>query len=171
MSWVRLPPVAPLFPVHVARDFPFCLPNLFSADAGLSLSPHLVRFDGKEARFLEGHEICRLATASEKAVPHVVPVVYVLDGEKIVIAMDYGTRKLKNLRENPVASLVVDDYEPNRAVFILGDCQILERGKEYIRLLKLLFNRFEFYRKNPWGEDESPIIVVTPSKVVSWGLR
>jgi len=75
--------VAPLFPVHVARDFPFCLPNLFSVDVGFSVSLHLVRFDGKEARFLEGHEICRLATASEKAVPHVVPVVYVLDGRRL----------------------------------------------------------------------------------------
>ena len=130
----------------------------------------MTKLGTEELKFLQRHEACRLATASKKAVPHVVPVVYALDGEKIVIVVDYETKKLKNLRENPVASLVVDDYEPNRAVFILGDCQILERGKEYLRLLKLLFNRFEFYRKNPWGEGESPIIVVTPSKVVSWGL-
>jgi nitroimidazol reductase NimA-like FMN-containing flavoprotein (pyridoxamine 5'-phosphate oxidase superfamily) len=131
----------------------------------------LVKLGGKRLKFLQNHEACRLATASRQAVPHVVPVVYALDGDRIVIAVDYATKKLKNLRENPIASLVVDDYEPNRAVFILGDCQIIERGKEYLRLLKVLFERFEFYRKNPWGEGESPIIVITPTKVVSWGLR
>lgn len=120
---------------------------------------------------MQSHEVCRLATASKKAVPHVVPVVYALDGNKIVIATDYKTKKLQNLKENPIASLVVDDYEPNRAIFVLGDCHLFERGKEYVRLLKILFDRFEFYRKNPWGEGESPILVVTPSKVVSWGLR
>ena len=30
--------------------------------------------------------------------------------------------------------------------------------------------RFEFYRKNPWGEGESPILGVTPKKTVSWGF-
>jgi hypothetical protein len=30
--------------------------------------------------------------------------------------------------------------------------------------------RFEFYRKNPWGEGESPIFRVIPEKAVSWGL-
>ena len=134
------------------------------------MSP-LAKLSGEELKFLQRHEVCRLATASKKAVPHVVPVVYALDRDKIVFVVDYETKKLKNLKENPVASLVVDDYEPSRAVFIQGDCQIFERGKEYLSLLRILFNRFEFYRKNPWGEGESPIIVVTPSKILSWGLR
>ena len=131
----------------------------------------MVRFSEKELRFLQKHEVCRLATASKEAVPHVVPVIYALDGDRFVIAVDYGTKKLKNVKENPVASLVVDDYGPNRAVFVLGKCQVVERGKEYLRLLKILFDRFEFYKKNPWGEGESPIFVVVPDKVLSWGLR
>lgn len=130
----------------------------------------MVKPSDKERKFLQSHDVCRFATASKKAVPHVVPVVYALDGGVFVIAVDYGTKKLQNLRENPVASLVVDDYDPNRAVFIQGRCLILERGKEYLRLLKILFDRFEFYRSNPWGEGESPILVVTPDKVTNWGL-
>jgi nitroimidazol reductase NimA-like FMN-containing flavoprotein (pyridoxamine 5'-phosphate oxidase superfamily) len=130
----------------------------------------LVKLSDKERRFLQSRIVCRFATASKEAVPHVVPVVYAMDGGAFVIAIDYGTRKLKNLRENPVASLVVDDYDPNRAVFVQGKCQVYERGKEYLRLLKILFDRFEFYRNNPWGEGESPILVVTPDKVTNWGL-
>jgi PPOX class probable F420-dependent enzyme len=124
----------------------------------------------KEIAFLNKREVCRLATASKDHMPHVIPVMYALDGEKVVVAIDYGTRKLKNLKANRKVSLVVDDYDPNRAVFIQGTCEILERGREYLRLLDILFKKFEAYREDPWGEGESPIISITPAKVVSWGL-
>jgi PPOX class probable F420-dependent enzyme len=122
----------------------------------------------KELAFLRGHELCRLATASKDAKPHVVPVIYALDGESIVIAIDYGTKKLRNLKENKRVALVVDEYRPNHAVMVEGDCEILERGKEYLRLLQILFDRFEYYRKNPWDEGESPILKVKPTKAVMW---
>lgn len=118
--------------------------------------------------FLKAHEVCRLATASKDAKPHVVPVVYALDGETVLVAIDYGTKKLKNLRENANVALVVDEYHPNKAVMVEGECEVLERGKEYLRLRQLLFDRFELYRKNPWGEGESPILRIRPMKVVSW---
>ncbi len=122
----------------------------------------------KQLAFLRKHDLCRMATASKDARPHVVPVIYALDGGDIIIAIDYGTKKLKNLRENGRVALVVDDYHPNRAVMVEGECEILERGKEYLRLLRILFDRFEFYRKNPWGEGESPILKVRPRKAVMW---
>jgi nitroimidazol reductase NimA-like FMN-containing flavoprotein (pyridoxamine 5'-phosphate oxidase superfamily) len=122
----------------------------------------------RQLAFLKARELCRLATASKEGKPHVVPVIYAMDGEDVVIAIDYGTKKLKNLKENRSVALVVDEYRPNRAVMIEGECEILERGKEYLRLLRLLFDRFEYYRKNPWGEGESPILKVRPVKAVSW---
>ncbi len=122
----------------------------------------------KQLSFLKAHELCRLATASKDARPHVVPVIYTVDGENVVAAIDYKTKKLKNLRENGKVALVVDDYHPNHAVMVEGDCDVLERGKEYLRLLHLLFDRFEYYRKNPWGEGESPILKIRPTKAISW---
>ena len=122
----------------------------------------------RQLKFLREHEVCRLATASKDARPHVVPVIYSLDGEDIIVAIDYGTKKLKNLRENNSVALVVDDYSPNRAVMVEGECEILEHGKEYLRLLQVLFDRFDYYRKNPWGEGESPILKIKPTKAVMW---
>ncbi len=124
----------------------------------------------KELRYLKGHTLCRLATASREAEPHVTPVIYATDGEDVVIAIDYGEKKLKNLHENPKAALVVDEYRPNRAVMVQGNCEILERGKEYLRLQKVLYDKFEYYRKNPWKEGESPILRIRPTKCVSWGV-
>ena len=118
--------------------------------------------------FLKAHEVCRLATASNDAKPHVVPVIYVLDGENVVVAIDYQTKKLKNLRQNKKVALVVDDYRPNHAVMVVGECEIQERGKEYLRQLQVLLDRFETYRKNPWKEGESPILKIKPAKAVSW---
>jgi len=125
----------------------------------------------KHLEFLKKHEVCRLATASKDAIPHVTPVIYALDGENVIIAVDYGTKKLANLRENQNVSLVVDEFRPNKAVMIQGRCEIYEKGKEYLRLLQILFDTFAFYRNNPWGEGESPILKIVAQKAVSWGLR
>jgi PPOX class probable F420-dependent enzyme len=130
----------------------------------------MVKFTAKEAAFLKSNEVCRLATASKDAKPQVTPVMYAMDGAAFVIAVDYGTKKLKNVAVNPNVALVVDRLRPTRAVTVEGTCQVHERGAEYRRLLQLLMARFEFYRKNPWGEGESPIFRVTPQKAVSWGL-
>src|SRR6267142_3615612 len=109
----------------------------------------MVKFTVKEAAFLRLNEVCRLATASKDARPQVTPVMYALDGTAFVIAVDYGTKKLKNVRENPNVALVVDRLRPTRAVTVEGACQVHERGAEYRRLLELLMARFEFYRKSP----------------------
>lgn len=122
----------------------------------------------KQLGYMKSHELCRFATASKDAKPHVVPVIYAMDGEDVIVAIDYGTKKLGNLRQNRKVALVVDEYHPNHAVMVEGECEILERGKEYLRLLRLLADRFEYYRKNPWGEGESPILKIRPTKAVSW---
>jgi nitroimidazol reductase NimA-like FMN-containing flavoprotein (pyridoxamine 5'-phosphate oxidase superfamily) len=122
----------------------------------------------RELDFLKSHELCRLATASKEGRPHVVPVIYAMDDQDIIIAVDYGTKKLKNLRENKEVALVVDEYRPNHAIMVEGQCEILERGKEYLRLLQVLYDRFEYYRKNPWKEGESPILKVHARKAVFW---
>ena len=130
----------------------------------------MVKFTPREEAFLKSNELCRLATASKEGRPQVTPVMYALDGIGFVIAVDYGTKKLKNVKENPNVALVVDRLRPTRAVTVEGTCEVHEKGVEYLRLLDLLMTRFEFYRKNPWGEGESPIFRVTPNKVVSWGF-
>jgi len=122
----------------------------------------------KALSFLKDRELCRLATASKDGKPHVVPVIYALDGENIIIAVDYGTKKLGNLRQNNRVALVVDEYRPNHAVMVEGECEVVERGKEYLRLLQILFRRFEIYRSHPWGEGESPILKIKPTKAVMW---
>ena len=118
----------------------------------------MVKFTAKEEAFLKSSEVCRLATVSKDCRPQVTPVIYVMDKMNFVIATDYGTKKLKNVKENPRVALVVDQFHPNKAVMVEGICRVNEQDPEYLRLLNILFDRFETYRKNPWGEGESPIL-------------
>jgi len=131
----------------------------------------LAKISAAQATFLRKHDVCRLATASREGLPQVTPVIYALDGNSFIVAIDYGTKKLANLRENPFASLVVDEYgKRHRAIMIQGRCEVFEKGAEYRRLLRCLFDRFEHYRTNPWGEGEAPIIRISADKVVCWGF-
>lgn len=123
-----------------------------------------------QLKFLNSHEVGRLAVATKDGMPHVTPIIYAMDGIHPVIATDYGTKKLKILMRSNKAGLVVDDVNPNKGITIQGSVEILERGKEYLRVLKVLFDRLEYYRENPWGEGESPILRITPEHIASWGI-
>ncbi len=100
------------------------------------------------------------------------PVVYVFDGTHFYIAIDYGEKKLKNLKENSKVALVIDDRTKfrTRGIMVQGTAEILERGETYRYALKLLFKRFEMYRNDPWEEGESPILKIIPLRKASWGL-
>jgi nitroimidazol reductase NimA-like FMN-containing flavoprotein (pyridoxamine 5'-phosphate oxidase superfamily) len=125
---------------------------------------------GNQLKFLNTHEVGRLAVADKEGMPHVTPIVYVMDDICPIIATEYGTRKLKILQENNKASLVVDDVSPNEGVMIQGTVEILERGEEYLRLLKLLFEKIAYYREDQWGEGESPLLRITPERFYSWAV-
>jgi len=123
-----------------------------------------------QLKFLNSHEVGRLAVATPDGNPHVTPIIYAMDDVYPVIATDYGTKKLDILQRNKKASLVIDETNPNKGIMIQGEVEIFERGKEYVRLLKILFDRLDVYRENPWSEGESPILRITPEHISSWGV-
>ena len=121
--------------------------------------------------FLKEHVMCHIATAGKNCVPHVVPVSYIYCNEKVYISTDYQTKKLRNLKENPKAAVVVDDINPNRGVLIWGKASIIEKGEEYRKIYKIFYEKFEWVRLNPWKEGEAPFIRIEPSGFSSWGLK
>ncbi len=123
-----------------------------------------------EADFLEANEMCRFATASGKGEPHVVPVSYIWDNDKAIIVTDYKTRKLKNLRENPHAAILVDMDATQKLLLLSGPVEIIEKGEEYKRLYKLFHSKLAWVRRDPWKEGEAPFVKITPSFKAGWGL-
>ena len=129
-----------------------------------------VKFTEKEVGFLEQNEMCRFASASKKGEPHIVPVSYVWQDSHAYIVTDYHTRKLKNLRENPHAALLVDTSGTQKLLLLSGPVEIIEKGEEYRRLYKVFYSKLDWVKRDPWKEGEAPFIKITPTFKTGWGL-
>ena len=93
--------------------------------------------------FLDAQRVARLATADAAGRPHVVPICYALAGDTVYFTIDEKPKKrpganlkrLANLRENPVAALVVDRYDEDWSrlgwVMVQGRAAVLESGPEH----------------------------------------
>jgi PPOX class probable F420-dependent enzyme len=61
--------------------------------------------------------VARLATVGRAGAPHLVPVVFAVDGDRIYTVTDAkpkrttSLRRLANVRENPAVALLVDHYD------------------------------------------------------------
>ena len=60
----------------------------------------------------QGTRTGKLATVREDGRPHVVPIWFVLDGEKIIFTTGESSVKAKNMRRDSRVSLSVDDQTP-----------------------------------------------------------
>ena len=76
-----------------------------------------MRLSEPEARRrLASARVARLATAAADGRPHIVPVTFAVDGDRIYTAVDHKPktttklRRLRNIAENPQVSLLADDY-------------------------------------------------------------
>ena len=114
--------------------------------------------------------MCRFATASKDGEPHVVPVSYIWDDKHPYIVTDYGTKKLRNLRENPKAAILVDSGGTRKLLLISGPVEIIEKGEEYRRLYKLFYSKLDWVKRDPWKEGEAPFVRISPTFKTGWGL-
>ena len=129
-------------------------------------------FSQKETKFIIDNEICRIATAKNN-IPHVIPVCYSYNNGDIFFATDYTTQTFHNLKENNRISLIIDIYdkkEGNKGIYINGIATIIDSGKEFVNLLKIFYNKFEWVKNDPWSEKEAPFIQIQPTKKISWGI-
>jgi pyridoxamine 5'-phosphate oxidase family protein len=117
------------------------------------------KFSDKELAYLAKGLLGRLATIDEEGVPHVVPLGWTYNAALDTIDIggrDFAqTRKFRNIQHNPNVALVVDDVLPPwrpRCVLIRGRAEALEEavGAE--------------------GEALGPIVRITPTQVISWGM-
>lgn len=119
--------------------------------------------------------VARLATVRPDGGPHIVPITFAFDGDTIVTAIDQkpktttSLQRLKNIKVHPVASVIIDHYEPDwsRLWWVRGDgtARIVPNGDARERAIKLLTCKYAPYRDSPPG---GPVIVVTMNRWTSW---
>jgi nitroimidazol reductase NimA-like FMN-containing flavoprotein (pyridoxamine 5'-phosphate oxidase superfamily) len=124
---------------------------------------------------IQWERVCRVATASEEGMPHVVPVCHVVDDGKIYIGSGTDARKVVNLRANNRVAVTFDLYaEPwahLKGVMVQGKAAIIEPGARFRKIRTLLYRKYPQYpRDAALDESDSVIIEVTPAHVFSWGL-
>ena len=132
----------------------------------------MIEFNQKEKDFLNSLEEARIATSHDD-IPHVKPVSFVYQNNAIIIATDYKTRTLSNIKLNSNTSIVIDIYKSgeHKAICIQGKTEIIEKGSEFNKFYDIFYKKFEWVRKEPWNENEAPFLKIIPSNKISWGLN
>ena len=132
----------------------------------------MITFTTAEKKFLESLEETRLATTNDD-MPHVKPVSYIFDNDLFYVATDYDTRAFKNLKKNSKIALTIDIYKhgDHKAVCIQGNATIIESGDKFSSMYQKFHDKFEWVRKEPWGENEAPFLEIKPITKVSWGIN
>jgi PPOX class probable F420-dependent enzyme len=112
------------------------------------------------ARFAAAR-VTRLATAGADRRPHVVPVVFAVDGDTVYTAVDdvkpkatMRLRRLANIAANPAVALLADHYEDDWTALWWaradGTARLLDPGEgEAARARALLAARYSQYREAP----------------------
>ena len=147
--------------------------NLAQSDASAVLTEGQIEL-------LRGAAVGRLATADAAGRPQVIPVCFAYDDGAGVIysALDgkpkrsgfEGLRRVRNIRANPQAALVVDHYAEDWSelwyVLITGRAEVMASGAEPARAAALLRAKYWQYRE--MALEGNPVIRLTPERVVGW---
>ena len=132
------------------------------------------------AGFIAEGRVGRLATADASGQPLVVPICYAFDGASLFSAIDAkpkrpgprGLRRIRNIRENPRVSVVIDRYDEDwtqlRYVIIQGRAEILTDGGDFSRGVDLLLAKYPQYRSMGLKREAGLMIKVEPARVTEW---
>jgi PPOX class probable F420-dependent enzyme len=131
--------------------------------------------DAELRRRLEGAAVARLATVRPDGDPHVVPITFAVDGDRVVTAVDHkpktttSLQRLRNIEARPVASVLVDHYEDDwsRLWWVRGDgaARIVTGGDEREQAVERLVAKYDQYREAP---PRGPVIVVSVRRWAVW---
>ena len=132
----------------------------------------MVKFSEKEIRFLNYMRVARLSTIDGDTM-HLVPICPVFDGAVFYMATHAKTRKVRNLRKNNKATLLIDQYSEDWmrhvATMMPGSIEIIEKGSEFEKAKALLEAKFQQYKELfPIRQDESVVLCFKPAKSLTW---
>ena len=119
--------------------------------------------------------VARLATADAQGRPHVVPISFALDGDRIYFAVDAkpkrtsNLKRLRNIALNPAVSVLFDHYEEDWGrlwwVRVDGTARLVGDAVETNQAVDLLAIRYPQYRKaRPVG----PVVVISIVRMTGW---
>ena len=135
-----------------------------------------MRLTEREARDrLASVPVARLGTADATGRPHLVPMTFAVDGDRIYTAVDHkpkrsrDLKRLRNIRENPSATVLADHYEDDWDklwwVRCDGRAAIMEDESAMAHPVRMLMEKYEQYRRVP---PAGPVIVIAVEAWTAW---
>jgi PPOX class probable F420-dependent enzyme len=128
-------------------------------------------------RLFAAARVAHLATADARGVPHVVPLVFAVEGDVVVSAVDAkpkrttALRRLANVRANPRVALLADHYDDADWTALWwvradGTARVLDPGEAAARrAVALLVERYAQYRERA---PEGPVLEVAVTRWSGW---
>jgi PPOX class probable F420-dependent enzyme len=124
---------------------------------------------------LTAARVARLATTDPDGRPHLVPIVFALEGDTLYSAVDRKPkrstklRRIENARERPDVTILVDHYDDDWGrlwwIRLRGRGRVLDEGDERERALVLLQEKYPQYRTEP---PDGPVLAVDVTDVRDW---
>jgi PPOX class probable F420-dependent enzyme len=119
--------------------------------------------------------VARVGTLDERGSVHLVPVVYVLDGDTWYSPSDPGPRPVKRLRNvlaDPRATVLIDDYDEvwSRVwwVRLRGQGRMVESEAEGERARRLLGEKYPQFASAPATEAAGPVMAIDIQQWAGW---
>jgi PPOX class probable F420-dependent enzyme len=124
---------------------------------------------------LTAARVARLATTDPDGRPHLVPIVFAIDGDTLYSAVDrkpkrsQALRRIENARARPDVTILVDHYDEDWGrlwlIRLRGRARVLDDGHERAHALALLSSKYEQYRAEP---PDGPVLAVDVTDVREW---
>jgi PPOX class probable F420-dependent enzyme len=119
--------------------------------------------------------VASLATVSPAGRPHIVPITFALDGNRLYSAVDFKPKttarlqRLRNIRVDPQVAVLADHYTSDwdRLWWVRADGQatILDKPSDIAAPLRLLTDRYPQYWERP---PDGPVICVLVQRWTGW---
>ena len=137
--------------------------------------------------FLSGEHILQVASIGADGFPHLAPMWYVLEDDRIVFRSFTRSQKIVNLTRNPKLSVLVEaghGYDELRGVMIRGEARLVTDPEYVLELYGKLASRYPMFggeREDVTGDaleaafgrfaPKNTAVVVEPVKMTSWDHR
>jgi PPOX class probable F420-dependent enzyme len=119
--------------------------------------------------------VARLATTDPDGRPHLVPIVFAVEGNTLYSAVDRKPkrstklRRIENARARPDVTVLVDHYDEDWGrlwwIRLRGRARVLDEGEEREHALTLLQEKYPQYRVEP---PDGPVLAVDVTEVRDW---
>ncbi|MEZ0066658.1 PPOX class probable F420-dependent enzyme [Streptacidiphilus sp. MAP12-20] len=120
----------------------------------------------------------QLATASAAGVPHLVPITFALEVDRLYFAIDHkpksstALRRLRNIYENPSVSVLVDhyadDWEQLWWVRADGRADVWNEGPAREHALDLLAAKYPQYQQT---RPSGAVVAIAIEQISGWAYR